>query len=257
MDPVSAAACAANVVTFLSSLGGPIASALKRRALKRSLERVVFRVTFSFAAANPATCETMAASAEEIALELAVLVGAGRPADSRALSDTWASLGHMSRPDAMRLADEYVKTLHDALLAVDSFGPLLQRGAAVSSAEILRRIEDAEDRRELREIARAYSAAADSYFYAALARMSGNGIDAMRNEYEASSYFEFATLACSWRALSKFAPVRLRFANLVKQRYDEFCLAQEDSNQDQEHLALKALERGCGEFKGLIHESLD
>ncbi len=137
MDPVSAAAFAANVVTFLSSLGGPIASALKRRALKRSLERVVFRVTFSFAAANPATCETMAASAEEIALELAVLVGAGRPADSRALSDTWASLGHMSRPDAMRLADEYVKTLHDALLSVDSFGPLLQRGAAVSSAEIL------------------------------------------------------------------------------------------------------------------------
>ena len=157
----------------------------------------------------------------------------------------------------MRLADEYVKTLHDALLSVDSFGPLLQRGAAVSSAEILRRIEDAEDRRELREIARAYSAAADSYFYAALARMSGNGIDAMRNEYEANSYFEFATLAGSWRALSKFAPVRLRFANLVKQRYDEFCLAQEDSNQDQEHLALEALQRGCGEFKGLIHESLD
>ena len=254
LDPASAAALAANVVSILRALGGPIAAVLKRRLLRRRLLKVVKGVSLNFVAGHPEAAGALAASAEAIAHELARLMGAGRPLAPKDLADQWAATGRLGPADAHRLAAEYARALHDGLLQVDEFGTLFKTGAVVTTAEAVQGLENATRDREEREVAAAYYDAADKYVHAALALRRGDQIGAMGSEYDAQSLLDRAELNLDWHIIERFTDVRQSFRELVEQQYDEFEAAFDTGDSAATGIAFEALKLGCGDFKALVKE---
>ena len=263
MDPFSAGAFAKSVVTALSALEGPIAAVIKRRLVKRKVRKSIERVSLKFVAEHPATAEAMADSAEAIAHELARLAEAGRLADAQALAERWAATGHLSQDDARWYADEYVQRLHDELLKIDGFRPLLEARAGLTAAEELmfiaesmRRIEASARARDEQEIAVLYFEAAKAYFQAALALIAGDASGAMRCEYDAHSLIDTAKLGRASLALVNSKEVRERFAELVERRFDYAEVACASGDPAEAQRAVGALYEGCEAFRALVNERL-
>lgn len=257
VDPSSAAALAGSVVDILWALGTPIANVIKRRLLRRKLRKVIARVSVDFAAEHPAVAEAMAASDEAIAHELARLIGAGRLLAPKVLADQWKASGGLDPADASQFATEYVQALQDELLKIDGFRPLLKSGAAVTTAETLQRIEEALRTREERGLATAYFDAADEYVHAALARLDGDAIGAIRSAHDARSLAEKAEISGGdWQVIEKLRDLREGFKEFVEGRFDEFEAAYESEDPMAIQAAFEALEQGAREFQALVRKRL-
>ena len=169
MDPASAAALAANVVQILTAVSDPVVNAIKKRALRKALNKTVARVSLEFVAEFPGAGIAMqASSAPAIAAELRRLLTAGAPLEPQTLINEWMNKGYFEHADADRLATNYTERLHDALITIDGFRPLMVASATLTIAQ---RADEAERRRKgakKREVARAYFDAADGYFRSAL-----------------------------------------------------------------------------------------
>ena len=199
-------------------------------------------------------------SQEAIAHELARLTGAGAPVATKVLADEWTAKG-LDRADATRYAHEYVQALHDELLKIDGFRPLLQAGAIVATAgrvaeveQLLREAADARRAGEEREVAVAYYTAADEYYQAALVRSQGNTIEAMAHEYEARSLAAIALLCREPHVLKRFKELRGTFKELVEERYDDSKAAYQSGDRATVDAALEALRHGCRDLQARVRE---
>jgi len=223
VDPASAAALAANVVQILTAVSDPVVNAIKKRALRKALNKTVARVSLEFVAEFPGAGIAMqASSAPAIAAELRRLLTAGAPLEPQTLINEWMNKGYFEHADADRLATNYTERLHDALIAIDGFRPLMVASATLTIAQRADEAERRAQRSEEREVARAYFDAADGYFRSALSLFAGDEIAAQGSVYDAGSLIERIDLIADWRIKEKFKDLRYDFDDLVEQRYENF-----------------------------------
>jgi len=226
VDPVSASALAANVLSILTTLASPAGNALKRWLLTRKVRKAIEKVTKGFVAAFPEAEDAVFSSAAAIAEELARL-RAGKPVEARALSGAWVSEGYFDEATAHQLADDYVGRLNAALLAIDGFQQLMVAYSTLAATAILGEMNERERRKVESEINRGFLRAAYLYFRSGREMLYDDRFSADGSKYEAEALLAEIALIPDWRIKDRFRQLRDAFRDLVQSRYETFVEAHE------------------------------